>query len=160
MEEGFPYRLKFTFPGNLDYIFPVRKFISEMLLINNYSQKFAYRSEVIVDEICSNAVMYGCKSKNDQVEFACEVFPDKMEIQVKDRGGSIKDIERLRIALKNDDYYTKKDNRNFSLDIESNCLGIEIVRLLSEEIELDIDEDNVTTIRILRKRKSKKSMLN
>jgi anti-sigma regulatory factor (Ser/Thr protein kinase) len=131
-----------------------------MLLINDYSQKFAYRSEVIVDEICSNAVIYGCKSTSDQVEFACQVYPDKMEIQVKDQGGSIRDLERLRIALKNDDHYHQNNRKNYYSDTDSNCLGIEIVRLLSEEIELDIDENNVTTIRVVRKRGIKKSMLN
>jgi len=159
MEKSTPYRLKLTFPANLDYIFPVRKFISEMLMMNNYSQKFAYRSEVIVDEICSNAVTYGCKSINDQVEFACVVYPDKMEIQVKDQGGSTKDLERLRIALNNEDHYNQ-ERVNVPSDAGNNCLGIEIVRLLSEEIELDINKDNVTTIRVVRKRKSKKNKLN
>lgn len=151
MELSIPYRVNLSFPGHLDYIFPVRKFIAEILLVSNYSQKFAYRSEVIVDEVCSNAVAYGCRSANARIDLSCLIYPDRMEIQVKDQGGNPKDLERLRMAVESE---KKPILEDFDLmrSASKNNLGLEIVRLLSEEIDLHIDRNNVTTIRVIRKR--------
>lgn len=153
MDENTPYRLKLSFPGNLEYVFPVRKLVYEVLLVNNFSQKFAYRSEVIVDEICSNAINYGCKSLDAHVEFLCLIFSDRMEVQVKDQGGNHGDIERLRVALKTEDESKEDEFKKLHKPYES-CLGLEIVRVLSEEMDLQIDDNNITTLRVVRKRKS------
>ena len=99
MDEKSLYKVKISFPGNLEYVSPIRKFISEVLIVNNYSQKFAYRSEVIIDEVCSNAINYGCKSSDAHVELACMIFSDRIELHIKDQGGNTKDVERLRYAV-------------------------------------------------------------
>ena len=151
--ENTTYKLRLSFPGNFEYISPIRKFIYEALLVNNYNQKFAYRSEVIVDEICTNAITYGCRAIDARIELLCYIFPDRFEVQVKDQGGDRKDIERLRFAVKNFEEYQKSGDSNISKDISEKCLGLEIVRMLSEEIDLQIDDNNVTTLRVVRKRK-------
>lgn len=147
------YKLKLSFPGNYEYVAPIRKFIYEALLVNNYNQKFAYRSEVIVDEICSNAICYGCKTIDARIELLCLIFNDRFEVQIKDQGGERKDIERLRFAVKNFEEEQKKGGSDVIKDIRKECLGLEIVRMLSEEIDLQIDDNNVTTLRVVRKRK-------
>jgi len=152
MDDQIPYRLKISFPGNLEYVSPIRKFISEVLQVNNYSQKFAYRSEVIVDEVCSNAINFGCKTVDARVDFFFFFYSDRLEIQVKDQGGNKNDVERLRVAV---DYSEESQKEP---DIFQNpcdgCLGLEIVRMLSNEVELHVDENNVTTLRVVRRRKS------
>ena len=153
VEENSSYNLKLSFPGNFEYISPIRKFIYEALLVNNYSQKFAYRTEVIIDEICSNAISYGCRAIDARIELFCNIFPDRFEVQIKDQGGKRKDIERLRFALKNFEESQKSGDSNINKDISEKCLGLEIVRMLSEEIDLQIDDNNVTTLRVVRKRK-------
>ena len=152
MDEQRPYRLKLSFPGNLEYVSPIRKFISEVLVVNNYSQKFAYRSEVIVDEVCSNAINYGCKSVESRVDFLCLIYPDRMEIQVKDQGGNKTDVERLKLAVDSDEEKTRAPNE--PQNPCKGCLGLEIVRMLSNEVNLNVDENNVTTLRVVRKRKA------
>jgi len=147
------YKLRLSFPGNYEYIAPIRKFIYEALLVNNYNQKFAYRSEVIVDEICSNAICYGCKAVDARIELLCLIFNDRFEVQVKDQGGERKDLERLRFAVKNFEEGQKQSSTDIVNDIRQECLGLEIVRMLSEEIDLQIDDNNVTTLRVVRKRK-------
>lgn len=152
MTEKSTYQLKLTFPGNLEYVSPVRKFVSEVLLVNNYSQKFAYRSEVIVDEICSNAISYGCQSVDAVVDFRCAIFPDRIEVEVKDQGGCNKDIDRLRVAVRNNEEQKKEFD---ALDSHiKGCLGLEIVRMLSNQVDLHIDDNNVTTVRVVRNRVS------
>ncbi len=152
MDDHKPYRLKLSFPGNLEYVSPIRKFVSEVLQVNNYSQKFAYRSEVIVDEICSNAINYGCKTVDARVDFLCFIYPDRMEIQVKDQGGNNTDVERLRVAVENND--TFKSDSDVLQNPCTGSLGLEIVRMLSNEVNFHVDENNVTTLRVVRKRKS------
>lgn len=153
VDDSVPYKLKLSFPGNYEYIAPIRKFIYEALLVNNYNQKFAYRSEVIVDEICSNAISYGCKAIDARIELLCLIFSDRFEVQVKDQGGERKDLERLRFAVKNFEEEQKQGSADIVKDIRKECLGLEIVRMLSEEIDLHIDENNVTTLRVVRRRK-------
>ncbi len=152
MDANTPYKLKLSFPGSLEYVSPIRKFVSEVLLVNNYSQKFAYRSEVIVDEVCSNAVNYGCNSVDSRVDFVCLVYPDRIEIQIKDQGGKKKDMERLRVAVDNGD--ETQPEAEGVLNPCQGCLGLEIVRMLSNEIDMQVDENNMTTLRVVRRRKT------
>lgn len=148
MDTQTPYVFKVKFPSDLDYVSPVRKFVAETLAVNKFSPKFAYRSEVIVDEICHNAIIHGSRTVDATVEIECKVFSDRFEFQVNDQGGKKDDIERLKHAMKNADARLA----DASQEKESRGLGLEIVRLLSEEIKMEVGEDNMTTVRVVRKR--------
>jgi serine/threonine-protein kinase RsbW len=143
MDMSFPYKVAIRFPGDLEYIPSVRKFISELLIISNYNQKFAYRSEIIIDEICNNAVNYGCRNEYSFVDLACEIFEDKILLTVKDQGGSVEDISKLKIAIKNKMVDPEKPNQ---------ILGLEIVKMLAEDLNLGTDSDNSTIINVTKKR--------
>ncbi len=153
MESTKPYKIALSFPGNLEYVSPVRKFISEILIRRSFSEKFAYRSEVIVDEICTNAICYGCKSSNAIIHFTCFIHEDRIEFEIKDEGGKSEDLNRLKVAV-DDPKERQKSTLSPFKEMEKECLGLEIVKMLSEKIDLDIDENNVTTIRIERKCKA------
>jgi anti-sigma regulatory factor (Ser/Thr protein kinase) len=148
MENKIPYSFKVKFPSDLDYIAPVRKFVAETLAVTKFSPKFAYRSEVIVDEICHNAIIHGSRSINATVEMVCTIFPDRFEFHVNDEGGKKDDLDRLKSAMK------KADTRAGEITEEkgSRGLGLEIVRLLSEEVKMEVGEGNMTTVRVVRKR--------
>jgi len=149
MDKQNPYVIKMRFPSDLDYIPPVRKFVAETLQVNQFSPKFAYRSEVIVDEICHNAIIHGSRTMDATVEIDCKIFPDRFEFEANDQGGKKDDLDRLKKAVKNADekiaesVIEKEDKRG---------LGLEIVRLLSENVKLEISDNNMTTVRIVRKR--------
>lgn len=149
MDSKNPYVVKMRFPSDLDYVPAVRKFVAETLQINHFSPKFAYRSEVIVDEICHNAIVHGSRTMNATVSIECKIFPDSFEFQANDQGGKKDDLERLKSAVKKDN---AKSAERFMEKSESRGLGLEIVRLLSEDLNLEIGNDNVTTIRVVRKR--------
>jgi anti-sigma regulatory factor (Ser/Thr protein kinase) len=148
MENKNPYIFKIKFPSDLDYIAPVRKFVAETLSVTKFSPKFAYRSEVIVDEICHNAIIHGSRSLDATVEMVCKIFPDRFEFQVNDQGGKKDDLDRLKTAMK------KADTRlaEITEEKDSRGLGLEIVRLLSEEVKMEVGEGNTTTVRVVRKR--------
>lgn len=144
MSISFPYKVVISFPGDLEYIPSVRKFVSELLVVSHFSNKFAYRSEIIVDEICNNAVNYGCRNEDAHIELECEIFEDRIEFTIKDQGGSRENLQRLKSALKNE---------NAAVDETSDKgLGLEIVRMLTEKMDLVIDDNNLTSMHVVRKR--------
>lgn len=143
MDNIFPYKLSIRFPGDLDYIPSIRKFVSEALIVSQFSSKFAYRSEIIVDEISNNAVNYGCKDENAFVELECTIDKDMIEFTIKDQGGSQDNLERLQAAIKEE---LEED------ELEKKGLGMGIVRMLSESVNLKFDDKNLTSIHVVRKR--------
>jgi anti-sigma regulatory factor (Ser/Thr protein kinase) len=142
MNLKFPFKVELSFPGDLEYIPSVRKFVSEVLLASNFSPKFAYRSEIIVDEICNNAVNYGCRTTDARIDLECEVFDDKIEFVIKDQGGTQENLERLQSVLKSE----------MQDDTPKDGLGLEIVKMLSEGMNVVIDDNNLTSVHITRKR--------
>ena len=144
MNISFPYNVAIKFPGDLEYIPSVRKFVSEMLKVSSFSEKFAYRSEIIVDEICNNAVNYGCKTDDAYVELHCEIFEDKIEFVIKDQGGKSEHLKRLQSTI--NESGKEKDSHN--------GLGLEIVRMLSESVNVSVENDKLTSVRVVRKREA------
>jgi len=148
MESTFPYSVRLKFPGDLDYIAPVRKFVAEMLQAVNFGPKFAYRSEIVVDEICYNAITFGCQSPDATVEIEFSIHEDRMELVIKDPGkGDRSNRERLRHAV---DGNLREADRKAGAKKEK--LGLEIVKMLSEELNFEIDNNNLTSVRVVRKR--------
>ena len=143
-----PEVIHIKFPGDIDYIPPIRKFISDLLNSGDFSDKFAYRSEIIVDELCNNAITFGCTHVGAEIELLCSIFPDRIEIELKDEGGNEEDLIRLKTAINNKNPIKRK----ISKTLKRKNLGLEIVRMLSEELNFSIGEDNVTSIRVVRKR--------
>lgn len=143
--------IRVKFPSNIGYVSPIRNLISDLLQVREYSRKFAYRSEVIVDEVCSNAIQYGSKKEKSSIDLNCLISDEKFEIHVQDQGGNSSDVKRLKEAV---------ESNNFSLDEEVSKIkqlarggfGLEIVRMLSEEVELKIGENNMTTLKVVRKK--------
>ncbi|MDR2579162.1 MAG: ATP-binding protein [Chitinispirillales bacterium] len=148
MSVAFPYTIGVKLQSDPDVIPAMRKFISEALQVSGFSAKFAFRTEIIVDAVCNNAIIYGNESNADsEVEVSCKVHEDRVEVVVKDRGGSVENIERLKEAVN-----CSKPEGPLADDSEPAGMGLEIVKLLSETIELDVDENNLTSIRVVRKR--------
>lgn len=144
MNLQFPYTVNIRFPGDLEYIPAVRKFIAELLQVSNFSSKFAYRSEIIVDEICNNAVSYGCQREAAEIELVNELYDDRIEFTIKDQGGSQNHVGRLQSSI-NSSVVAKENNTQQGL-------GLEIVRMLSESLNVVIDEQNLTSVHVVRKR--------
>jgi|LFRM01.1.fsa_nt_gb anti-sigma regulatory factor (Ser/Thr protein kinase) len=144
MNLKFPFNVVLRFPGDLEYIPAVRKFVSELLQVSGFSQKFAYRSEIIVDEICNNAVTYGCDREDSEVELICSLLQDRIEFTIKDQGGEKIHVEKLQAALKTADVTNAEELKR--------GLGLEIVRMLSESLDVLIDKNNLTSVHVVRKR--------
>jgi len=141
------YQFQVKFPGSHEYIPAVRKYVSETLLANSCDPKFTYRSEIIVDEVCNNAVAFGCVSVDALIELHCLVHADRVEFVVKDEGGTNENVKRLTDAVKRRvrPPVSKESGRRESL-------GLEIVRMLSDEVTFEVDANSLTTVRVVKQR--------
>jgi anti-sigma regulatory factor (Ser/Thr protein kinase) len=148
MKSANPLTFKVKFPSNADYIPPIRKFISDVLQVQHFNPKFSFRSEVIIDEICYNAVMYGSHSLDATVDLICSVFPERVEFQINDEGGSREHMERLKKVIEKDDDGEKETEHSKTMK----GLGLEIVRMLSAKVNLRIKKDNITSIHVIKNR--------
>jgi anti-sigma regulatory factor (Ser/Thr protein kinase) len=142
----FPFSVTTRFPGDLEYIPAIRKFVADLLQVANFSPKFAYRSEIIIDEICNNAVTYGCRSENAEIELVTTLHEDGIEFTIVDQGGDKHHLKRLKNAAKAD--------RTDKKVPEPHGIGLEIVRMLSERLDVVINEENLTSIHIVRKKET------
>ncbi len=135
-----------SFPGDIDYLPPVRKFVAEILLAGNYDPKFAYRSEIVVDEVCQNAIVHGCRTLDALVELTLQLHEDRVELFVKDEGGEEKNRRRLKVATEGGALAESATGAG------AGKLGLEIVRMLSEELDFEVGENNVTSVRVVRRK--------
>jgi serine/threonine-protein kinase RsbW len=147
MDLTFPYTISVRLPSDLEIIPSIRKFVSEVLQVSGFSVKFAFRSEIIIDAICNNAITHGSAGNADNdVELSCIIHRDRVEVVVSDSGGTQADIEKLKEAV-------RRNRLGLPLpDYEAGGMGLEIVKLLSETIDIKVDENNVTSIHVVRKR--------
>lgn len=149
MKKNTPYSLELKFPGDIDYIPAVRKFVAETLQAAQFSPKFAYRSEIVVDEICYNAITYGCQSLDAEVTIQFTIHDDGMELVIKDPGKGVeKDRSRLKKAVEGGLGHEPDEEG----EGKKEKLGLEIVKMLSEELDFEIDKDNLTSVRVVRRR--------
>jgi anti-sigma regulatory factor (Ser/Thr protein kinase) len=135
------------------YIPAIRKFVAELLAVSNFDSKFAYRSEIIVDEICNNAVTFGCRTGDAEVELVNKVFDDRIEFTIQDQGGSKDNVRRLKNAVKTNHAGKKEQVHHHQ------GLGLEIVRMLSERLDVVIDEKNLTSVHVVRRREDERDDL-
>jgi anti-sigma regulatory factor (Ser/Thr protein kinase) len=149
MDLIFPYTISVRLPSDLEIIPSIRKFVSEVLQVSGFSAKFAFRSEIIIDAICNNAITHGSATAggaDNDVELSCVVHRDRIEVVVRDHGGSPADIAKLKEAV-------RRNRMGLPLpDYEAGGMGLEIVKLLSETIDITVDENNLTSIHVVRKR--------
>ena len=143
-------RVRVDFPGDLEYIPAIRKFISDIAILNKFPRRFAFRTEVIIDEICSNAVIHGSPSLEALVGVECHVYHDRLEIFVDNVRGRAVDVQELtrRIIEKLDEELKsgRKEGR-----------GLKIVKLLSNKVSLVKKKGNKVQVHIVKYREDKPS---
>ncbi len=139
MSEREPIFLEF--PVDADFIPAVRKFVAEASLIEGFTPKFSYRTEIIVDELCNNSVKYGPSTPGASIRIQCEFESDTMELTIQDPGGNPKDVQNLRRAIG-----MEQDRQHFLGH------GLEIVRMLTSGMEVSQTETGETVIRVVKRR--------
>lgn len=132
--------LQIHFPADADFVPAVRKFIAEASLIEGFSQKFSYRTEIIVDELCNNAVKYGPSRSDERIRIQCCFDDETLQLTVQDSGGDPADVRNLKEAIDRPQEQTFLGK------------GLEIVRMLTSNMELTQTPDGETVVRVTKKR--------
>jgi len=139
-------KIKIRFQSDMAYIPSVRKYISDIAIINSFTRRFAFRTELIVDELCSNAVLYGAASLESMVTMECTMHPDKIEIVISNPVGKKDNFNRLQTLLKQPE----------SAGTQRGKLrrGLKIVKILCDQIDCE-ESDSEVKIRIIKEKEEK-----
>jgi len=135
-----------SLPASIMYIPLFREFVSDVLIRAGFTERFAYRTEIIVDELCSNAIKYGSHNSHSRIDIKLTWHEDYIDLSITDEGGSKESINMLRSSI-NEQNPTVSDNNKGELS-----LGLQIVKTLCEEIDVTTDDNSITSVHIVRKR--------
>lgn len=138
--------IKIVFPGSMEYVPPVREFVRETLYCKNYSEKEAFRTEVMIDELISNSVIYGSNSINDKVSLDIAFDEESFECTVEDFGVNAAHKDRLRRV------YDSITNEGKSDEIKK---GLSLVKLIADDISLDVNKNGETEIKVVKYKTAK-----
>ena len=128
-----------VFPASMEYVPSIREFIRESLYTKDYSEKEAFRTEIMVDELMSNSVIYGSSGISDKIKLNFSFDSDKFECIVEDYGVNPEHKKRLEQVYK---------SLNDDKDIDGIKKGLSLVKLISDDISLDISKDGDTEIKV------------
>ncbi len=140
--------ISISLPALMFYVPLFREFVADTLLRVGFSEKFAYRTEIIVDELCSNAIRYGSHSPSARIDLRLAWNSEKIDLSITDEGGSEDNISALRKAI------TAPKRETSTIENFETNLGLEIVKMLSQTIEVSVDSNNVTSVHIVRNKEA------
>ncbi len=127
--------LRLQVPAKSAYVPALRRLISSVVQQKGYGRKDSFRIETIVDELCNNAIEHGDKEQSKFfVDFAID--REKVEMEVRNLTQGIDPIVASTV---------KQKFENPVVDDESiRGRGLALVKMLSSELRLDIDEGGTT----------------
>ncbi len=135
-------RISVSFPVSLDSIPLIRNFTAEVLHLNGGSDKFRYRSEMVVDELCTNAIKYGSTVNFPRITLSFLISLTMVRFSIENANGSSDNIAKLQERIG-----CLQNNS----DIESdNNLGLKLVSILSDALLVDFNDDGTTIVHSVR----------
>ena len=122
--------LRFTtsLPAQLLYVPIFRNYVADILSMCDFDNKFKYQAEIIVDELCSNAITHGSNSHISRIDITVIIEGKKVTIEVKDEGASKENNDKLLDMVNNG---TTHDNK----------MGLGIIKNLSNTIDISIKDN-------------------
>lgn len=80
-------KITITLPTNAYFVSGIRDFTLSLIKnTTNFAEKWAYRMQSIVDELCNNAIEYGSAENEDIKVTICHAKDEFIEISVEDTG--------------------------------------------------------------------------
>jgi len=127
-----PNQLQLIFPKEIYNKVNLREISMQIIKkLTNMSDKWIFRFQSAIDELCSNAIEYGC-SNNGKISLAFSAVPDNfIEVSVEDNGQGTKQInaEQMKEILEKEQ---QEEMGNFS-SIRGNGLT-KIVKIIVDQI--------------------------
>lgn len=126
-------KFKIILPNKKEYIISARLAASSIANISGFDIEKVEDIRLAVGEACNNAVIHGSSSENINIELFCD--EDKIVIMIKDSGSGFipGNIEKVDL-----EYY------------DGSGLGLFIIQSLMDEVYLDSNDDQGTTIKMIK----------
>jgi anti-sigma regulatory factor (Ser/Thr protein kinase) len=128
-------------PSDLDYVPPLRQFISDISKGEGFSKKFCFRTEIIVDELCTNGIVHGSQEMGGIIIINAEFDSESVKLTIKNQGGTEEDFDRLKQAIENPK----------SLFEEKRGRGIAIAQVLCDKLDIEKDKEGFTQVVVIKK---------
>ncbi len=126
------------FPGDMEYVADVRRLLSNIISLRGYSRRFTFRMEIIIDELCSNAVKFGRLRIGEQISVSANIDDTSVEFVVSHPGTDPDGIIRLRQAIE-----AAKGGGGSVVDGR----GIQIVGILCDALSVETKGETVVVAR-------------
>jgi anti-sigma regulatory factor (Ser/Thr protein kinase) len=121
------------FPGDLEYIPDVRRLLSNLISIKGFSRRFTFRMEIIIDELCSNAVKFGKLKIGEFVTVKADVKDSDVVLHVSHPSVDAESVAKLNRAISDNG---SEDGGEKSSGPDGR--GIQIVKILCDKLVVDI----------------------
>ncbi len=106
--------------------------------------------KTVISEAVTNAIIHGYDNRPDgSVTIRASIEEDTVFIEVEDRGNGIEDLELARQPL-----FTSKP------ELERSGMGFTIIENFMDEFEVTSEPDKGTTLKMVKRIKSKKALYN
>ena len=130
--------IKMTFLSKRCNIAAIRNMLGALLIENNPTITFINELKTVVSEAVTNAIVHGYDNReNEYVDLNIEITPEKISIDIIDKGKGIPDIEKAKEPL----YSSKADE-------ERSGLGFTIMELFSDKLEIESKVNQGTKLHI------------
>lgn len=143
--------LKMELSPNFSFVPGIRTCISRTAYNFGFDDREAYHIEIVIDEICNNAIEYGSKKKNGKIKLECKFYKNMMEFIVKDFGGKEFNVDE---ALKKGFTLLEEEVSRGGEEIPRRGRGLVIVKKLVDRLEIKSGK-NGTQVKIIKKRAEK-----
>lgn len=140
--------LKMEMSPNFSFVPGIRSCISRTAYNFGFDDREAYHIEIVIDEICNNAIEYGSKRKNGKIKLECKFSKNMMEFIIKDFGGKEFNVEET--LQKGFDLLKEEVVKSDAL-IPRRGRGLIIVKKLVDKLDIKTGK-NGTQIRIIKKK--------
>ena len=127
-------------PSDLDYIPPIRQFVSELVEAKGFTKKFCFRTEVVVDELCTNAIVHGSQEINDHISVSVKFGEEQVKMVIQNKGGTEDNINSLKAAIEDPgSFFSREKGR-----------GIAMAKLLCDELKMEPSGEGFTQVVVIK----------
>ena len=138
------YQLKL--PAETDNLELIRNFVNEIARQLPFTEEEIFHIELAVDEAATNVIQHAYKTnrrKNPIIEVKVEVFADRLEVVIGDRGVGF-DPEKVQ----------RHDVQEYLKKLKRGGLGLYIIRQLMDEVSFRVQPGKRNEVRMVKRVKA------
>lgn len=74
------------FPAKYESLDAIREFVAQAADDAHMGGGDSYKTQLAVDEACSNIIEHACEGDDEQIEITCDALDDQLKIMIRDHG--------------------------------------------------------------------------